>query len=84
MKFKVGDKVKILPSAVNGGVSEKAVGKIGELTVYCCGGGYFEVMMCDRKNSGPNPHLSWAVFPHQMEPAIKVGQQLLFNFMQQS
>ena len=83
MKFKVGDKVRILPSAVDGGVSEGAVGKIGKITRNCPGG-YFDVIMDKDQDSGPNSHLPWAVYPDQMEPAVVKGQQLLFNFMQQS
>ena len=39
MKFKIGDKVKILPSAVSGGVSEHAVGKVGKIIEYRESGG---------------------------------------------
>lgn len=77
MKFRVGDKVKILPSAIDGGVSEGAVGKIGVIT-YHAPGDYFCVLMDYEGKDG----LTWAVFPDQMEHVIKVGQQLLFNFME--
>jgi len=79
MQFKVGDKVKILPSAVNGGVSEKDVGKIGEIIEY--GNGYFDVMMDSGQSTGPNLDLPWAVYPNQMELVVTVGQQLVFDFM---
>ena len=77
MKFKIGDKVRILPSAVDGGVSKMAVGKIGIIT-YCSPGSYFCVLMDYEREKGG----TWAVYPCHMEPAIKVGQQLLFNFME--
>lgn len=76
MKFKIGDKVRILPSAVNGGVSEHAVGKVGKIIEYRDAGGYFLVLM-DKYTENNNPDLSWAVYSYQMEPAIKIGQQLL-------
>ena len=81
MKFKIGDKVKILLSAVNAGVSEHAVGKTGRIIEYCERGYYFLVLMDEYKES--NSDLPWAVSSNQMEPAIKVGQQLLFKFMEQ-
>ena len=76
MKFKIGDKVKILPSAVDGGVGERNVGKIGVIT-YHASGDYFCVLMDYDSRDG----LTWAVYPNQMEHVIKVGQQLLFSFM---
>ena len=77
-KFKVGDKVRILPSAVNGGVGEKAVGEIGTITYYSLSD-YFCVLMDYEKENGG----TWAVYPCQMEPVIKVGQQLVFDFMEE-
>ena len=76
-KFKKGDKVRILPSAVDGGVSERAVGKIGVIT-YHAPGDYFCVLMDYERERGG----TWAVYPCQMEPLIRVGQQLLFSFME--
>ena len=78
MKFKKGDKVKILPSAVDGAVDICAVGKIGTIMLDLLPGGYFCVLMDYEGEHG----LTWAVYPNQMEPVIKVGQQLLFNFME--
>ena len=77
-KFKVGDKVRILPSAIRGSVSEKAVGKIGEIKS-SASAGYFCVLM-DYEDGGS---MTWAVYPCQMEPVIKIGQQLVFEFMKQ-
>jgi len=79
MKFKIGDKVRILPSAVDGGVSEKAVGKTGVIT-YHVPGDYFCVLMDYERERGG----TWVVYPCQMEPVVVIGQQLLFEFMQQS
>jgi len=84
MKFKVGDKVKILPSAVDGGVSEKAVGKIGKITMYRRSGNYFLVIMDGGQDTGVIPSSPWAVHSDQMEHVVVIGQQLLFDFMQQS
>jgi len=75
-KFKVGDKVRILPSAINGGVSEKAIGKIGTIVAHCRGV-YFEVIMDKNQDTGPNPHLPWAVYHDQIKLVIIKGQQLL-------
>lgn len=76
-KFKIGDKVRILPSAMNGGVSEKSVGKIAKITKYCAGGGYFDVIMDSGQDAGLNNHLPWAVYSDQIERVIIPGQQLL-------
>lgn len=78
---KVGDKVNILPFAVDGGVSQEDVGKIGEVTKYCSRGGYFYVIICDPTYKSFNSHLSWAVYSDQIELAVVKGQQLLFSFM---
>jgi len=72
MNFKIGDRVRILPSAIYGGVSEWAIGEIGTITRYDSDVGYFCVLMDYVQKYG-----TWAVYPDQMEPAHKVGQQLL-------
>jgi hypothetical protein len=76
-KFKVGDKVRILPSAVAGGVDKTDVGKIGRITGWFEGGGYFTVVM----NHWTTLVWSWAVYPNQMEHAVEIGAQLVFDFM---
>ena len=74
-KFKIGDRVKILLSAVDGGVRKGDVGKIGKIISYSTGGGYFCVKM-DYQNDNSD-YLTWAVYPDQMERVVVVGQQLL-------
>lgn len=76
-KFKVGDKVRILPSAVSGGVSEEDVNKIGEIIGFREEHGYFLVAMDNRKRRNSY----WAVYPNQIEHTVVKGQQLLFDFM---
>lgn len=70
MKFKIGDKVKILPSAVDGGVSRTEVGTIQ--TVIKIIDPAVPILDITSSDSG-----SWWVYPDQIVPAIKVGQQLL-------
>lgn len=77
MKFKIGDKVKILPSAVDIGVDKGEIGKIGVI---------FQIESSDRiliKTSFTKVWF-WEVHSRDIIPAIAKGQQLLFNFMQQS
>lgn len=73
MKFKIGDKVKILPSAAYIGVEENEIGttqtiirveSLDTIVITDTDGGY------------------WHVDPHDIIPVIKVGQQLLFSFME--
>lgn len=76
MIFNVGDKVRILPSAVDINVAEDEIGKIGiVLNTY-----YFGDMTIDTisKKYGP-----WFVREQDISPAFTVGQQLLFDFMEQ-
>ena len=73
MKFKVGDKVKILPSAMGIGVSESEVGTIQTI---------LWVVSLDTIVITDSGGSCWHVDPKDIAPAIKVGQQLLFNFME--
>ena len=75
MKFKIGDKVRILPSAVDIGVRESEVGTIQTVIKI------IDPMTIDITNSSGNDK-SWWVEPDQIELAIVKGQQLLFNFME--
>ena len=79
MKFKIGDKVRILPSAVDGGVSEYSVGKIGQIINYHKEYRYFLVRMDSQEVV--QPQQGWAIFPNQIEQIYRIGQQLLFDFM---
>lgn len=78
MKFKNGDKVRILPSAIDGGVLACSVGKIGIVDGIAdsYSGSYYHVCMV----SG----YTWSVYPNQIESVIvKKGEQLLFSFMEE-
>ncbi len=77
MKFKVGDKVKILPSAVDINVAGSEIGEIG-IVVYV----YAEEEYSIKTASGY--YEEWWVRARDIAPAIIKGQQLLFDFMQQS
>ena len=82
LKFKIGDKVRILPSATSIGVAEDEVGKMGVITGYHSPDEIIVLMDKIRKENGYR--IDWIVESSQIEPAIKVGQQLVFDFMQQS
>ena len=72
MKFKIGDKVKILPSAVAIGVSESEVGTIQTI---------LRVESLDTIIITDSGGGCWHVDPKDITSTIKIGQQLLFNFM---
>ena len=75
MKFKIGDKVKILPSATGVNVAKSEVGKIGVITeIY---NRYNIYVDTDTRKFAP-----WVVYEHDIAHVIKKGQQLLFNFME--
>lgn len=73
--FKVGDKVKILPSATDVMVAEDEVGKTGVITVYFSSKQINVFMDKVRKESGYR--VDWSVDSSQIEPVLVVGQQLL-------
>lgn len=72
-KFKVGDKVRILPSVVNIGVSESEVGTIQTV---------IRIIDPETIDITTSSGGSWWVRPDQIECIIIKGQQLLFNFME--
>ena len=77
MNFKVGDKVKILPSATIIGVRKSEVGKTVLIR-----GIYNEsdsIMVTDSRGEG---YGYWSVNSYDIAPVIKVGQQLTFSFME--
>lgn len=78
MRFKAGQKVKILPSAVDNGVSKAAVGKTGKIIDDTST--YFLVKM-DKPRDGCTSVDIWAVWPNEITPALVKGQQFLFDFM---
>lgn len=73
-KFKIGDKVRILPPATYEGISEAEVGtiqtilKILEPTI---------IVITDSNN----PDGEWWINPCNMELTSEVGEQLVFEFM---
>lgn len=73
VKFKVGDIVKILSSAVDIGVRKSEVGTIQTVIGIINS----ETIDITSSNNG-----SWWVEPDQIEPAIVKGQQLMFDFME--
>ena len=73
VKFKIGDKVKILPSAVVIGVSESEVGTIQTI---------LQVESLDTIIITDSGVCCWRVGPRDITSVIKIGQQLLFNFME--
>ena len=76
MKFKTGDKVKILPSATIIGVLASEVGKVVKIRgIY---NGVDGIMISDSRGF---EYGCWCVNENDIVPAIKVGQQLLFDFM---
>ncbi len=79
MKFKVGDRVRILPSAIDIMVAEDEVGKIGVITLYDSTKNIIVLMDKPRRESGYR--VDWCVDSSQIEPVIKIGQQLMFSFM---
>lgn len=76
MKFKIGDKVKILQSAIVIGVAEEEIGKIGVILRIDRGA---DEILVETTTIRYSP---WYVGENDIAPAIKVGQQLLFNFME--
>lgn len=73
-QFKVGDKVRILPSAADIGVDKSEIGKIGVI---------FQIESPDRIliQTSFTKGWFWEVHSRDIIPVIAKGQQLLFNFM---
>ncbi|KKN73116.1 hypothetical protein LCGC14_0404250 [marine sediment metagenome] len=73
-KFKVGDKVRILPSAIDINVAESEVGAMGKIITV-----RNQESIC--VDTVTKKYLFWVVRGRDIEPVIKVGQQLQFDFM---
>ncbi len=73
LKFKVGDKVKILPSAVDIGVSKSEVGTTQTILRV----ENLDTIIITSSDGG-----SWDVYSDDIIPVIVIGQQLLFDFME--
>lgn len=80
MKFKKGDKVRILPSAVDVNVDTRAVDKTGVVITGDGAGNSIRVLM-DKPNIVGGYRIDWMVNDTQIELAVKPGEQLLFAFM---
>lgn len=76
MKFKVDDKVKILPSAIEINVAESEVGKTGVIV---------EILDKNRIyiETTTEKFGYWVVGEKDIALVTKVGQQLLFSFMEE-
>lgn len=73
MKFKVGDKVKILSYALDINVAPSEIGKAGVIVEIFYESIYVKT---DSKEYG-----SWSVREQDIGSVIKKGEQLLFSFM---
>jgi len=72
MNFKIGDKVRIVKFP-----DEDIVGLIGKVTEIARN----PMFACDVKLVS-DPNWICSMHSHEIEPLIKVGQQLLFSFME--
>ena len=83
MKFKIGDKVKILPLAVTVGVELEDVGKVGVITYIffsACEHSGIAVQMqevCEARGYTPK----WSVGYRMIMLMSAKNEQLLFDFM---
>lgn len=75
-QFKVGDKVRILPSATSVMVAEDEVGKTGVITSYERTGKAIIVLM-DKTRKASGYRVAWNVDSSQIELTRAPGQQLL-------
>ena len=78
--FKIGDKVRILPSATSIGVCKDEVGETGVITAYISSKEI--IVLMDKPHHKYGYRIDWVVESSQIEPMVKVGQQLLFQFME--
>lgn len=75
MKFKIGDKVRILPSAVGIGVKKSEVGKIVRITkIYS----QDNIMITDSRGGRRG---DWHVNDFNIVAVVEMGQQLVFDFV---
>lgn len=78
-KFKVGQKVKLLPSIVNRGVLRSEIGKVGIITSISPYG--IVNVKTDFKAINRSRWPGWSLQTNDIAPVIKKGIQLLFAFM---
>lgn len=85
MKFKVNDKIKILPPATSVGVESEDVGKVGVIShinedANERRGIYVQMQeVCKARKC----ICRWNVGTEMIEPYPRKGEQLLFDFMEQ-
>jgi len=72
---KVGDIIKILPSAREACVPEYLIGKTAVCSLAENIPFYYAIFVTDKKG------VVWGLRDIDFEPLLKVGDQLLFNFM---
>ncbi len=82
MQYKVGDKVKILPSATEVRVPNGEVGKSGTITFITQSGRHMNITM-DKPLKGFRAVYCWSINIEHIELLVVKGQQLLFNFMEE-
>ena len=79
MKFKIGDKVKILSLATGVGVESEDVGKAGVITNI----GSWDIMVkMDEVCKIRGHKCDWSVGAHMIELSPRKNEQLLFSFME--
>lgn len=78
-KFKVGDRVRILPSAASDGVASRAFNKTGKIITTDYHHFIYAVYMDNEQYN--NGGWEWVVSSCNLIPSIRKGQQLLFPFM---
>ena len=78
--FVVGDKVRILPSALDVNVPKDEIGKKGVVRKFMDIQDYMLVLM-DKPRNRDGYRYDWTVRPNHIELVINVGQKLQFAFM---
>ena len=80
MKFKVGDRVKVIYNSNGSGIVKKAMNQIGVVVRHKVG--IMVYVKFDKVVWGTLTEIGF--YENEIEKAITKGQQLLFSFMQQS
>jgi len=80
MKFKVNDRVKILPSATETGVLNSEVGKIGIVIATHDFTDGSQILLVQMLNLCRGKYQKWTISSRYIDIATKIGEQLLFDF----